>query len=274
MVKVKKKRFPTVRIEIIPSRSDNPLSQQSNGGQIPASDPQEVEAERILGIFFSVVIGMIKELKTYARKHKAIGENESFPESMARELREKIVSGMFDWAVRRMGKDLGRYLEEGRQNFLDKFNLILYDPYRGEPRQAKHFREAFERADFLIPLKFSRRIVPHALWPTLWAEYNKALQKAQEIKRKNWKNSAALKMRFKDPGVFPGINDNTAEKFCIMKPSDIAASYVQWKFKLLVGVEALKEYFKVFHRDYPYGYMDFMVRNLAKVKQPHRRNLR
>lgn len=272
MNKAKSKHSVAINIRVIPYEPGNLVVQESNSGQIPAPDAEELEAERVLAVFFAVADRIIKELENYAHKHRALEEKKSFPEWRARGLMEKIISGMFDWAVRRMGKDLEKYLEEGRRNFLDKFNLILYDPYREEPRQAKHSLEAFERADFFVPMKFGRRMVSHERWPALWAEYNKALQQAEEIKRKQWRNSAALKMRLKE--VFPGINDKIVQGFNTMKPSDIAASYVRWKFKLPVGVEALQEYFKVFHRDYPYGYMDFMVRNLAKVKQPRSRNPR
>jgi hypothetical protein len=162
-----------------------------------------------------------------------------------------------------MGPALEKYLEEGRRNFVDKFWAILDDPFREEFRSGRHFIEAFDRADFFIPLKFSRRQVSHEHWPMLWAEYNKALEQAQKIKRKGWRNPIALEMKLID--TFPGmISKTNAEKFRVMKPSDIAARYVGWKFNS-GGVEALQKYFKVFHK--PYGYHDFIVSNLAKVKR-------
>lgn len=258
-----------VTIHVVPPR---PVSEQEEHGKLVTKQralEREKEADRILAPFFAAGEKIIAMLKPLATKYKLTGANGSLPAWMVEEVRQKMIMGLAVWAVDKMGGNFERYLEEGRLNFIDMFRVILHDPNREEFRNAKHFMEAFERADFLIPCKPGRRMVHHQEWPTLWAEYNRALEQAQEIKRRKWNNPAALRMRFKDPDVFPGIDDKLADKFCKMDSSDIAAAYVRWKFKLPVGVEALQKYFKVFHENW--GYYDFIVSKLAALKQPHTR---
>ena len=74
------------------------------------------------------------ELERDARALGELKEGDRFPLDRARELREKIVEAMCDWAARRMGADLEKYLEEGKRNFLDYFKLnhLHFDPGRNK----------------------------------------------------------------------------------------------------------------------------------------------
>lgn len=67
------------------------------------------------------------------RKLMDLEENEPFPEERATQVREAIISGLADWAVRRMGTDLDKYLDEGVRNFLDLFWLGASNPYQDRP---------------------------------------------------------------------------------------------------------------------------------------------
>jgi hypothetical protein len=232
--------------------------------ELPTTDPQEPsrdsESEKTLALLFSATDRIANALEADARKLGSLGQQEVFPEHRGRELREKIVSGMVGWAVRRMGADLEQYLDEGVKNFLDHFilNHAHFDP--GGRIHYERFWEPFERTNFYIPLKPGRRIVHHSLWPKAWEIYKDALPVLKQIKEKGRK---AYLMAIKEN--FHGVPDDEAEKMWRMKKdSDRAAEYARWKLKLPVGVEALKEYFQVFHQHY--GYFNFIANNLARQK--------
>lgn len=265
MPKVKKKHSGPINIQFVPPEPGNLPTQESNSSQTPSPNSEEVDAERILAVFFAVVDRTRKELESYARKLGELQEGDAFPEHRAKELREKIVSGVFDWAVTQMGSNLERYLNEGSKNFLDHFELHYVNPYRTEPRtRYDRFWGPFEKARFFISLKPGRRIVHHSEWPKAWEIYRDTLPILQEIKRKTRGSKKAYLLALKER--LPGVPDDEAEKIWSKgKPSDAAAEYVRWKLKILtVGVEALKEYFRVFHQ--PYGYWDFIARNLNRQK--------
>jgi hypothetical protein len=214
---------------------------------------------------FDVARRLVKKLEGDARKLGELGEEEIFPERRARELREKIVEGFFDWAIRRMGADIETYLEEGRQNFLDHFilNHAHFDPKGRMPREYERFWEPFEKTRFFIPLKPGRRIVHHSRWGQAYEIYRDTLPVLQEIKRKTRANKKSCLLAIKEQ--LPGVPDDEAERIWrAQKPSDGAAEYARWKLGLAVGGEALKEYFKVFHDQY--GYFDFLARNLLETK--------
>jgi hypothetical protein len=230
-----------------------------NRKQIPVG----AEAAQLLASLFSVANDITMELERDARALGELKEGDRFPLDRATELREKIVEAMIDWAARRMGVDLEKYLEEGKRNFLDLFKLnhLHFDPGGRMPREYERFWEPFEKTRFLIPLKFSRRIVPHSLWPEAWEIYQDVLPIFQKIKTETQRSKKAFLMAIKEN--LPGVPDDEAEKLWRMdKASDRAAEYARWKLKLPVGVEAIKEYFKVFHQ--PYGYFDFIAKNLIR----------
>lgn len=236
-----------------------------NGSYSPDSQepPLDSESEKILAQIFSVVDRITNRLEADARKLGSLGEHEVFPEGRARELREKVVSGMFDWAVRRMGADLEKCLDEGAKNFIDHFILhhSHFDP--GGRIHYERFWEPFEKTRFFIPLKRSKRIVHHSLWREAWEIYRNTLPVLQRIKKITTKSEKSYLLALKEN--LHGIPDDEAKKLWRMKKdSDRAAEYARWKLTLPVGVEALKEYFKVFHQQY--GYFDFIASNLNRQK--------
>lgn len=245
-----------ITISIAPPRS---VSNPQRGKQ-PSVD-REKQTDRNLAPFFAVGEKIIKKLEPLAKQYRLLGENGAIPSWMVEELRQKMILGLAVWAIDKMGVDFKKYMEDGRANFIDKLIVVLYNPFRDEFRNAKHFMEAFEKAGFLIPRKPGRRMVHHQEWTTLWAEYNRPLEQAQTIKDKKWRNPIALEMKLIE--TFPGmINKGNAATYAKIKPSDMAISYVNWKFKTGVGIESLKKDFKVFHK--PYGYYDFVCSTWQK----------
>ena len=203
------------------------------------------------------------DLVIHARKHGALDENAPFPEGWARKIRDALVSGLVDWAVRRMGDDLDKYLAEGVLNYLALFWLASVDPYRDRPwGQGERFAEGLRTAKFLLPLKPARGAVHPQEWLRLWETYRSLLRTIRNIQSTKRRSRGNYLLALREN--LPGISGKQIEKFSLMKPSDIAAEYVAWKFNLPAGAEALKEYFKVFHKSY--GYYDYLTERLAKIK--------
>jgi len=224
------------------------------------------EDEKIISTFTNCADRLIKELEPYARKHGAVGKTELFPESRVRVLREKFVSGVFNWAVRQMKGNTKRLLEEGTRNYLDHVEVLIANPLRDKPRDRDTFWEAFEKAEIFIPSRPSRRKVHHKEWPTLWREYIKTVDRLQSIEKKKWRNPAARKLTFK--AKLPGLTDNEIEELLsLRKASDRAIAYVKFKFKLDVDIEALQKYFRPLRKDPQYGYFDFVLANLTRIKE-------
>lgn len=238
-------------------KRDEALSRGPGGSELNRQD------EKTLASLFAAAHETVTEVERYARELGVLSKDESFPDSKAREIREKIGSGLFDWAIQKMGKDLPRYLEEGRRNFIDRFKLGVANPYRETAYNGNDiFWEAINRSPFFISPKLPRRIVHHSLWPKAWEIYRDALPRFREVHRHKREGKEIYLLAIKER--FSGIPNDLAKKFWrLRKPSDIAAEYARWKLKLPVGVEALKEYFMVFHK--PYGYFDFIAHNLSKV---------
>jgi hypothetical protein len=204
-----------------------------------------------------------EQLSEYARKYRALEETAPFPEVWARQVRKAISSGLVDWAVRRMGDEIEKYLEEGVRNYLALFWLGSVNPYRDRPwGQGERFTEGLRNAFFLIPLDFTRGAVHAQEWLRLWETYRNVLQTIKKLQTKKRKSRGAYLLALREN--LPGLKTTQIEKFSTMKPSDIAAEYVAWKFKLPAGPEALKEYFKVFHKSY--GYYDRLSKQLASVR--------
>lgn len=104
-----------------------------------------------------------------------------------------------------MGADLARYLEAGLQNCIDHVKVLIENPWRGELRMA-----AISKAEFFIPLKFSRRVEHHRDWPLYLSEYEAALKVAQEVRLKARRNFANRAMTIAQK--FPGITDKMARR--------------------------------------------------------------
>jgi hypothetical protein len=224
---------------------------------------QEFSYEETLDKLFTAATRIIEKLADNARKLMDLAENEPVPEEWAREVRQAIASGLTDWAVRRMGTDIDRFLDEGVRNYLDMFWLASTYSYRDKPwGRGERFAEGLRNARFFIPLKFTRAAVHPREWPALWSHYRNVLETVQKLqsKKKRTRGNYLLALR----ETLPGIPDKQIDKFSLMKASDIAAEYTCWKFKLAAGPEALKEYFRVFHTQY--GYMDFVLKRLANLK--------
>lgn len=215
--------------------------------------------------FRKVEENILQELKPIAGRLKALGKQESFPDYKVRELREKFVSGVFDWAIRQMNRNVERFLEEGKRNYIDHVEVLITNPWRESPRNRETFWEALEKADFFIPSRPTRRIVHHKKWPTLWREYNDTVRRLKRIEKKKWRNPTARKLAFKEK--LPELEDGEVEKLLhLRKPSERALAYVRFKFKLSADIEALKKYLRVFRKDPQYGYFDFVLDNLTRIK--------
>jgi hypothetical protein len=263
----KGKKLPKIKVRII-TVSDPPETSQT-AKPIDSETSLTSKKSDPPTSFFAVADAIVRDLERDARAFGELKAREPFPKERAKELREKIVDGMFQWAIRRMGGDLEKYLEEGRLNFLDLFKLhhLHYDI--PDPKMLyNRFWDPFEKTQFFIPLKFPRRAVHHTEWPKLWEAYNNVLSRLMEIPRATRRHGKTylFALREKLPG--PEISDRELAKFVdsSKKLSDIAAVYVSRKFNLTVGSEALKEYFKVFH-EASYGYTNFIAKDLlSKVK--------
>jgi hypothetical protein len=271
MPKLKRKSYPIIlrtnvnlrarvgktedlEIRVIPTTLPTTPQASNQEESEPGPDP--------LAPLLAVAGAIVRELERDARALGALKKGEPFPRDRARELREKIVWGMCDWAIRRMGADLKKYLEEGQRNFLHLFKLH----YMEHTTIHDRFWGPFEKTRFFIPLKRgSRRIVHHSEWPMAWEIYRDTLPIFQKIHPQKRRSDKCYLLALKEN--FPGVPDDEAKKIWqLEKPSDAALEYVRWKLKIdSVGVEALREYFKVFHK--PYGYFDFMTKDLfSKVK--------
>ena len=222
----------------------------------------DIRVNNLLNSFFAVAQRIIAELEPLARKYRVIGGIDSFPEHMAKQLREEISGGMFEWAVRKMGKDLRRYLEEGRTNFMDHFKLLLYDPYRGKPRGMKEFLEAFEGAEFFIPLRFGRREIHHENWPQIYEQYRKTLLRIQEIWRKTGRNFSTRKLKLMKEFSLP---TQFAEEFFDVKPSEVTLEIIRIQCRLRrIKTETLRKYLR--HIPGQYTYLDYIFDNLRRIK--------
>ena len=233
----------------------------SNSPRKTAKVRSLISEDDALKMMLSAADQITENLTRYGRKYRALGEHDEFPEDWARKVRAAIANGLVDWAARRMGKDLETYLAEGVHNYLALFWLASVNPLRDQPRgSADRFTEDLSHADFRIPLKSSRRAVHPQEWLRLWEVYREVLQtiKRLQTKKKRSRGNYLLALREN----LPGISDKQIEKFSLMKPSNIAAVYVSWKFKLPAGPDAIKEYFKVFDKNY--GYFDQLADQLYK----------
>lgn len=216
--------------------------------------------------FFRVEREILQELEPIARRLQALAEDETFSSEKSRELRERFVSGVIDWAIRQMNGKIERLVEEGKTNYLDHFTALLQNPWRDRPRDKDTFWEAFKKAEFYIPSRLSREILSHRDWPAIWREYVKAHETIEKIAKKRWRNPVAKKMSYKEN--LPGLSDDQITKLLnIRKPSDQSFTYVKFKFKLSVDIEALKKSFRVFHKDPQYGYYDFVLDRLIQIKK-------
>jgi excisionase family DNA binding protein len=156
---------------------------------------------------------ILEDLEAYARELGELGPDDVFPESRARELREKIVEGLSGYAVRRMGRGIEAHLEDGRQNFLDHFRLNhkTFDPGSRGPREYERFWEPFEKSRFFIPLKPGQRtIVHHNQWAAAWQVYRDVLPVLREIKRRT-RGNVKLALRAINERL-PGIPEDMAKK--------------------------------------------------------------
>ena len=220
-----------------------------------------------LRVFVKCEKELLQELEPYARWLKVIEANETLAELAGRDLREKFSSGVFDWAIRQMNGKIERLIEEGKQLYLDHFLALLENPWTGVPRNEDTFWQAFQQAEFFIPSHPSREIVPHKEWPRLWRTYITAVTILERIDRKKWRNPAARLLAYKEK--FPGLSEGDIQKILkLKKRSDRALACVRFQLKLSVGIEALQKYFaKTFHKDPRYGFHDFLVFNLERIKK-------
>ncbi len=215
--------------------------------------------------FFRVEREILRELEPTARRLHALDDDESFSDEKLKQLRQRFISGVFDWAIRQMNGEIERLVEEGKTNYLDNFTVLFRDPWREGFRNKETFWEAFAKAEFYIPSRLSREIVNHRDWPTLRKEYLSVLKTIQTIAKKKWRNPVAKKMSYKEN--LPGLTDNQIEKLlAIKKSSDQALTCVKIKFKLDVDIEALKKRFRVFRKDPQYGYYDFLLERQVRIK--------
>jgi hypothetical protein len=216
--------------------------------------------------FWKVEKEILDEIKLYARRLGALRDDESFSEDDAKRLREKFSSGVFDWALRQMNGEVGRLLDAGKETYLDHFTLWIANPWRSGPKNKETFWEAFEHAEFFIPRRRIRRVVHHRDWPVLWRTYVDTVDRLNKLQKKKWRNPIAREMAYKEN--LPGIPDSALKKLIgLKKPSDRPLEYIRIKLKLPIGIEALKKYFRHFHKDPQYGYLDFVARELAQIKK-------
>jgi len=130
--------------------------------------------------FLPLARKMIKQIEPIARRMGVIAEAECLPEDIAVELTEKIKRGLCHWAVRKLGRKIEKYLEEGRINFMNDFYLILLNPYRpSASRRNELFHEAIDGPEFFIPLTPSKKTLRDEDWPAIWATYCENFKVAQ-----------------------------------------------------------------------------------------------
>lgn len=214
---------------------------------------------------------MIKEMESGAQNLGILEKRKSFPQGKIRELEHKIIVGLHNWALRRMGSDLEKFLNEGERVFWSGFLVglwMLEEDNKGHGLDSRKRREIFwkavDGAQFLMPLRPgpSLKFIHQADWPKMYLEYLKTVKRLKEIslaaRRAQGSYLLALKERLSE------VPDSTLKKFIdkARRPSDIAVQYVCWKFKVYASSPTLKRYFKVFHT--PYGYLDVLLKEMEK----------
>jgi hypothetical protein len=192
-------------------------------------------------------------LKTFLGQCKEVS-----PGGLALWMQDEFMNGLAFWAIGKMGQNVTKYVDNGCENFLALFRMALM--------LAASPMAALDSAWFLFPLLSPKRPVHPAKWIEARNLYTDILGPIEVIKKKKWRNPAALFLTLK--GKLPGITDSDAKKWAGLKASDIALKYVCKTFKLPVDIEALQKYFR--HFDSPHEHLTFVSRDIRKQREQYR----
>jgi hypothetical protein len=246
-----------------------PVSAEGELAYRPASIAKAVgrdfglQQNKIEALFFQTADRIVEELEQMAKRRKSF-KGMKFSKARSKQLRRKITSGIFNWAIAMMGKRFSRYLEEGEKSFLILFTLHFENAYRTEPIDKGDFWKWFDATAFIVPKKLPRTDTIHpAEWKRIWKNYNDVLARIRKIPLATRRTSGLYLMALKE--ALPGMSDRLLKKLVLengSKPSDIAAEYVSRN--LSARGQAVKEYFKVFHSRY--GHYDHLVTYLNKLE--------
>ena len=215
--------------------------------------------------FLPIVRKMIKQIEPIARRMGVIAEAECLPEDIAVELTEKIKRGLCHWAVRKLSRKIEKYLEEGRINFMNDFDLILLNPYRpSASRRNELFHEAIDGAEFFIPLTPSKKTLRDEDWQAIWSTYCETFEGAQLLWKQTFNDRAERQKQLKT--LLRGIRDEELAK--LKRPFQVALEITRRKHHLRrVKAETLRKYLRPFQREIPrYGYFDFLLKNMTPRK--------
>jgi len=156
-------------------------------------------------------------------------------EQCHRILKTKLPLALRQWAMMKMGENIGLYIEEGLRYFM---TLVLVRRTIEEERDPS---EILLKIPFIIPLKFRRR----PLFPVnpidALNEYGDVLDRVKDILKKTKRNPITRIMTFVDK--LPTTRGK-AEQYCSMKASHIALDHLARKYKLPIGAEALKKHLR------------------------------
>lgn len=143
----------------------------------------------------------------------------------------KIYLGLIEWAFKRMAPHYKDYLHQG---FMDYFTLSeLYQHGTGSS-----FFAGLRATPFMFPLRVRRQ--PKYTFNRFNEIYQPLLKQVREIKRKRWRNNANYRYAIKD--TLPGVTTERISKYVTMKASEIVLDYMQWKYRLPFGRDALKKH--------------------------------
>lgn len=156
-------------------------------------------------------------------------------------LMRQYEEAMITWAIVKMGKDRVRLFELAWEDFLA--NLLLNHDLL-EALESGTLWTRLEKAHFTIPKTVKRRTkYPEAFEkvnPDQFLEqYENVLSIVAPIKRKRYRNDAALRLALKSHLV--GFPEGQLKKYYKLNASDLALEYVAWKFKIQLGRESVKK---------------------------------
>ncbi len=148
-------------------------------------------------------------------------------------LKTKVPPALNQWAKKKMGNDIGKYIDDGLRYFM---SLVLVR--RAVDEKSDHL-EILNTTPFIFPLRLRRKpLIP--IDPIgLLKEYDRVFDSVKDILRKTKRNPINRIMTFTDH--LPTTKDK-AKQYCSMKASDIALDHLARKYRLSIGAEALKKY--------------------------------
>lgn len=153
--------------------------------------------------------------------------------SFASILEAKKSEGLKKWAIRKMGESYNGYIWIAEHEFL--IAVVAWMNLTGLDLCTAAQVVPFRVAD--NPNKKPVLVDPL----TLFQECERVYSRVDKIKRRKWKNRANLLLTLAEN--LPGVDSERAKRYVTLKASDVALDYIQRKYNLPIGTEALKKRF-------------------------------